>query len=110
MAGCECLASCPFFNDLVSSMPASAGLIRTLYCLGEYGNCARYRVFKALGDGQVPPTLFPNDTKAADRIILSARTRPDARGRDEPTAAGPQGDADVGVSEEAGLSRLQVGV
>ena len=69
MADCECLAKCIFFNDKMSNMPAMVGQFKRKYCRGDNDQCARYRVFKAIGRENVPPTLFPNQMNVAERIL-----------------------------------------
>ena len=69
MTDCECLAKCPFFNDRMENMPGMADLYKQNYCHKDYAQCARYRVFKALGRENVPPDLFPNDAEGADAIL-----------------------------------------
>jgi hypothetical protein len=88
MADCECLGGCIFFNDRMDNMPAVAAVYKTQYCRGSSAGCARYRVFKALGRGAVPPTLFPNRLDLAEKLIAgaSAESR-ESRGTD-PTGSG----------------------
>lgn len=69
MPDCECLSKCPFFNDKMADMPSTAGIYKKRYCQGDFGQCARYRVFRALGREAVPADLFPNQGKRADQIL-----------------------------------------
>ena len=69
MADCECLAGCPFFQGFLKNMPANAELTKMKYCQGEYTECARYMVFKALGKPRVPDDLFPREKERAEEII-----------------------------------------
>lgn len=45
MPDCECLATCPFFNDSTYGMPE---MLKERYCKGDYAWCGRYMAFKAL--------------------------------------------------------------
>jgi hypothetical protein len=73
MAGCECLAQCPFFNDRMKERPAMAQLYKNRFCLGgENEKCARYMIRKALGKENVPADMFPNQTERAAQIISAA--------------------------------------
>jgi hypothetical protein len=70
MTTCECLAGCPFFNDKMANMPAMANLFKKSYCEGgDFGKCARYIVFKALGKPNVPADLFPNQAERANELV-----------------------------------------
>jgi hypothetical protein len=69
MADCERLATCPFFNDRMSNMPATTGLFKKRYCQGDNSNCARYMVLQALGKEKLPADLFPNERERAQEII-----------------------------------------
>ncbi len=69
MAECECLPSCPFFNDKMKNMPTTANVYKKRYCLGDNTKCARYMVFKALGKERVPLDLFPNQIEVAKEIL-----------------------------------------
>ncbi|NWF75336.1 MAG: hypothetical protein HXY53_01955 [Nitrospirae bacterium] len=66
---CECLKNCPFFNDKMANMPATAQMYKKRYCLDNNSECARYIVFKTLGRDKVPIDLFPNDLKKAKNLI-----------------------------------------
>lgn len=69
MPDCECLASCPFFNDKMADMPATAGMMKARYCRGQFENCARFAVFKAKGSAFVPKDLFPNQHQRVQALI-----------------------------------------
>jgi len=69
MAERERVQTCPFFNDKMKNMPASAELMKDKYCRGDFASCARYMVLKALGKEKVPSDLFPNEAERARRII-----------------------------------------
>ena len=71
MADCECLAGCPFFHDKMESKPVLAELYKKKYCKGDSAECARHRVFKALGKGRVPANLFPSQAEKVDAIIAA---------------------------------------
>ncbi len=76
MAQCECLAKCPFFADRMSMMPAVANLVKSRLCQNtesDRSECARHVVFVALGPGNVPPDLFPDDLERARELI---KTKP----------------------------------
>ena len=69
MAECKYLVKCPFFNDQMDDMPATADAFKRRFCTGDYSNCARLLVFKALGISKVPRNLFPNQMEKAEQII-----------------------------------------
>jgi hypothetical protein len=71
MADCECLSKCPFFNDKMANMPSMAKIMKNRYCKGDYGTCARYQVFKALGREAVPADLFPNQPDKVEQLLAS---------------------------------------
>ena len=69
MANCEYLIHCPFFNDKMADMPATANLYKGSFCQGDNSQCARYMVVRALGKLKVPTDLFPNDAARAKEIL-----------------------------------------
>ncbi|MGE3063540.1 MAG: hypothetical protein AB7T10_07910 [bacterium] len=69
MTDCAHLVKCPFFNDRMQSMPATADIYKKRYCRGDFNNCARFKVSKALGKENVPADLFPNQDERAKEII-----------------------------------------
>ena len=73
MSDCECIPGCPFFNDKMENRPATANLYKLQYCKGEFVDCARYKVFKALGKSAVPMNLFPNQSERALEIIKAEK-------------------------------------
>ena len=73
MPECELLARCPFFNEQMADMPATAQRCKEQYCRGDNSRCARYMVFKALGRECVPSDLFPNEEARARQVIAQAR-------------------------------------
>lgn len=73
MGDCECLSGCLFFNDKMESMPAMKEMYKRNYCKGDFTNCARYIIFKALGKPAVPGNLFPNQKEKALEIFRNAK-------------------------------------
>lgn len=69
MAECELVEGCIFFNNKMMNMPATADLLKSKYCKGDYTSCARYMVFKALGRPKVPADLFPQQSEKAAEVI-----------------------------------------
>lgn len=69
MAECELIKTCIFFNDKMSNMPSTAEIFKTMYCKGEFDNCARLIIVKALGREKVPADLFPNQAAKALDIV-----------------------------------------
>lgn len=69
MAECEVLNTCPFFNDKMTEMPATANALKNRYCKGDNSKCARYMVLKALGKAKVPADLSPDKFEKAREII-----------------------------------------
>ena len=70
MDECEKLKKCPFFNDRMANMPATATLFKQRYCQGDNTDCARYMLVQA---GQpMPADLFPNMVERAQEIIAAA--------------------------------------
>lgn len=66
---CPILSSCPFFNDTMADMPASAGILKAAYCQDDYTQCARFRLCEALGRPSVPANLYPSEGERANRIL-----------------------------------------
>ncbi len=69
MKDCECLPKCPFFHDKMANMPVMADMYKRNYCQGDNSSCARYAVFIAMGSGNVPVDLFPNDHDRLPAIL-----------------------------------------
>lgn len=69
MADCELIEKCIFFNDQMPNMPSTAAVYKKMYCEGDFDHCARYMVVKAIGRGNVPSDLFPNQKDRAESII-----------------------------------------
>jgi len=53
----------------MANMPGTAEIYKKKYCAGEYADCARYLVFKAIGREHVPKDLFPNQQEKVQKII-----------------------------------------
>ena len=63
---------CPFFNDNLKDMPATASLYKDSFCKSNNSNCARYIVFQTLGKSKVPEDLFPNQLQKASELIKTS--------------------------------------
>jgi len=71
MSDCDCLLGCPFFHDRMESKPTLAELYKRQYCRGDSTDCARHKVFKALGRGKVPANFYPTQTDKVEAIIAA---------------------------------------
>ncbi len=69
MADCVCVPRCPFFNDRMGQMPATAELMKKRYCQGDQTQCARYMVFSKLGPEKVPSDLYPTQIERAQQVL-----------------------------------------
>jgi hypothetical protein len=69
MPGCDKQSTCPFFNDRMENMPATAALLKLQYCQGDFETCARFRVEVKLGSTSVPGDLLPDESTTADLIV-----------------------------------------
>ena len=70
MPDCEKLTKCPFFTDKMAQMPATAGMMKRSYCLGNKEECARYQV--ASRGIAVPLSLYPNQVSEVPTILAAA--------------------------------------
>ncbi len=66
---CECLATCPFYNDKMDIESGLGRMYKRQYCEKEKEKCARYIVLTKLGRKAVPVDLFPNMHERAKKII-----------------------------------------
>nr|WP_321454167.1 hypothetical protein [uncultured Carboxylicivirga sp.] len=69
MPVCEKVERCPFFNEKMSNMPATAAGYKRKYCLGNNEQCARHIVLQKLGGDKVPLNLYPNQVDKAEKLI-----------------------------------------
>lgn len=70
MRDCELLKQCPFFKDEKGEMPSTARYLKMRYCTGgDYYTCARYMVFRKIGQERVPSDLFPNQLDRLGEIL-----------------------------------------
>ena len=71
MKKCSITDECPFFNDQLSKMDTAKENedLKRKYCGGGSSQCARYIIAKALGLGEVPGNIFPNDLIKANIIL-----------------------------------------
>lgn len=66
---CDGLATCPFFNDKMATIPLAADLYKAKYCKGDFSACARYMVKEAWGKESIPADLYPNETERAQEML-----------------------------------------
>ena len=69
MNKCSKLEKCPFFNDIMSNMPAESDSIKQQYCLNHFESCARKLVSDMLGSEAVPSDLFPHENYRAVELL-----------------------------------------
>jgi len=69
MPTCPRLQTCALHACTLAGMPTLADLYRRLYCRGAWGCCARMWVQESLGEGHVPPSLFPFEKSRALALI-----------------------------------------
>ena len=50
-------------------MPPMLELFKRKYCLTDKSNCARYHIFKALGEDLIPEDLYPNEREKVEEIL-----------------------------------------
>jgi hypothetical protein len=72
MACCERTEHCAFYCDALATMPMISVIYKDYYCRGDNSDCAIRMLAAAIGDQQLPPDLFPNQTVRARKLI--ART------------------------------------
>lgn len=66
---CERYQCCPFFNNRIQYASVIMENYQKTLCSGEFTRCARYVVFKVLGD--VPADLYPNMHDKATELIIT---------------------------------------
>ena len=71
MPDCELLQGCPFFQDQMKGLDSIKDMFKKKYCRGDFSDCARYIVFKALGRANVPADLIPNQVNRAKQVIAA---------------------------------------
>ena len=69
MPDCPSLLKCPFFNDTMTTKPATADIIKKSYCRGDNSQCARWMVASALGKEAVPSNLYPSQADQARELL-----------------------------------------
>lgn len=69
---CECLSTCPFYNDEMDIDSGIGRMYKNRYCLKDKEKCARYMVLNKLGRGAVPADLYPNMHDRAEKIIKAS--------------------------------------
>jgi hypothetical protein len=72
---CEIAACCQFFNDKMKDMPKAAEYIKSKLCNGDYGSCARYKVYKESGGKSIPVEVFPDEAEV-NKVIQCLRNKP----------------------------------
>jgi hypothetical protein len=76
MPHCEFIATCLFFNDKMSSgMPLTNKVFKEKYCGGINTKCARYIIFRALGEEGAPDDLFPNQISRIPEIFFESERK-----------------------------------
>ena len=74
MADCPCLSQCPFNLNRMINLPDDQDQeeLKMQYCHNQFEKCARYKVYKVLGQWSVPYNLFPTQRTKVAAIILKA--------------------------------------
>ena len=69
MNKCPVLEKCRFFNDIVENMPSISESLKEQYCLGDNTECARFRIFTAIGKEHLPDDVFPHEMDKAEKLV-----------------------------------------
>lgn len=75
MANCELTEACIFFNNNMANMPSTSEAFKKNYCEADFEKCARHMIVQAVGRGQVPSDLYPNQTDRARTFIAESKSR-----------------------------------
>jgi len=70
MNECKNLKNCPFFNDKMVKMPATAKLFKARYCNSNFNECARFVMANLVEGNEVPLDLFPNQHERVNKLIF----------------------------------------
>jgi hypothetical protein len=71
MAQCDGFDNCSYFTEFMGNMPSTAALTQSNYCKNNFAECARYRIWKTIGEAAVPADLSPSESEQADKIIAN---------------------------------------
>jgi hypothetical protein len=70
MPDCEFIPDCTFYhNDQMKGLEAVKEMMKQKYCKEDNSSCAIYMVFLALGKGNAPADLIPNQVEKAQALI-----------------------------------------
>ncbi len=70
MVACELQERCIFYSCKMTDITATAAALKARYCTGRgYRTCARYIVFRKLGEASIPANLFPNQLYRLEEIL-----------------------------------------
>jgi len=75
MADCPNLPTCQFFSGKMERMPSVSLYLKKQFCQGDNKTCARWMVYSALGEGNTPDDLFPNEPKRAYELISKGHSK-----------------------------------
>jgi hypothetical protein len=70
MANCPLIEDCVFFNDEMLDKPNLVSKsFKQRFCQSSNANCARWRVYGALGSEFIPRDLYPNQEDKVNDIL-----------------------------------------
>jgi len=69
MTECVNYEKCRYFIDNMKNSPSTATLVQNSYCRHSFEACARYMIYKALGEAKMPRDLSPSETERAEQLI-----------------------------------------
>jgi hypothetical protein len=69
---CECFDKCELFSNSVANLPSTSKSFKDKFCSLDHNACARFMVYKRLGQDSVPTDLFPNERGRAMELIDAA--------------------------------------
>lgn len=72
MKTCEMKDRCDFFKDLVPEMPEMSPVLKNYFCRENKTECARYKLFKMIGNLDQNTQLLPNqEDYPGNQLFLS---------------------------------------
>lgn len=72
MQQCALLSQCSFFETLATDQSELVDYFLSLYCQGDYADCARYEAACAVGQERVPLDLLPNERMFTSLVAVAA--------------------------------------